>query len=440
LPTASVPPPHDPAPASSASLRRPGLSHPLPAGMRDLLPAEARDQAGHARVLLETFGLYGYEQVMLPIFEYGAVLERGLGTLAEDELLRFIEPETGAVVVLRPDMTAQIARIMGTRLVEVPLPARLSYQGSIVRRQKERARHERQIPQAGIELVGVGGIDADLEVLGVAAAAARRAGLEDFTIDLGHAGVAAALLSEVAPEGRTRIVEALGVRDVPELTRRAEAQGVRGPALRALAELPALHGLNGLWPSAERALAGTAALGCLDELKRLAQALEAAELAPRLVVDLAETRDLAYYTGPVFQIHAAGPGRPVGSGGRYDGLCARFGPARQAAGFAFGLDELGWAVSLSGRARAGAQRLLVMGADAAVLGALRSCRLACAPAPAGDALAYARAWRYTHLVEITLTTATLIGVEREERQALPRDPRALGAATAALLERTSGTE
>ncbi len=419
---------------------QPGLAHPLPAGMRDLLPAEALEQAALSRELLATFALWGYEQVMPPMFEYGAVLERGLGTPGEDELLRFIEPETGGVVVLRPDMTAQIARIMGTRLADVPLPARLSYQGNIVRRQHERARHERQIPQAGIELVGASGLDADLEVIGVAAAAARRAGLEDFTLDLGHAGIAAALLGGLEPERRAGIVEALGMRDEPELTRRAEAQGVRGSELRALAELPSLHGSKGLWPAAEKALLGTAALACLAELRELVAALESAELAPRLVVDLAETRDLGYYTGPVFQFHAAGPGRPIGSGGRYDGLCARFGSPRPAAGFAFGLDELGWAVAMGGRARAKTPRLLVTHGDAAVLAALRSCRITCAAAPGGDPLAYARAWRYTHIVEITLTTATLIGVERQERQALPRDPRALGAATAALLERAGGTE
>ena len=408
--------------------------------MRDLLPAEARAQAELGRGLLETFALHGYELVTLPIFEYAAVLERGLGAQVEDELLRFIEPETGAVVALRSDITAQIARLIGTRLADVPGPARLSYQGSILRRQRERARRERQIPQAGIELVGLGGIEADLEVLGVASAAVRRAGLEDFTIDLGHAGIAAALLGGLATEARADIVQALGVRDVPELARRAEAHGLRGPALRALTELPGLHGSGTLWPAAERALADTPARACLEELRELVGAIEQAGLAPHLVVDLAETRDLAYYTGPVFQIHAAGPGRALGSGGRYDGLCARFGHSRPAAGFAFGLDELGWALGLGGRAQKETPRVLVSGADREVLSALRSCRIACAPAPRGDVLAHARAWRYTHVVEITLTTATLSDIETDERRALPRDPRALGAAAAALLEGATETD
>jgi ATP phosphoribosyltransferase regulatory subunit len=408
--------------------------------MRDLLPAEAREQGELSRCLMETFALHGYEQVMLPMFEYGAVLERGLGALVDEELLRFIEPETGSVVVLRPDMTAQIARIMGTRLADAPGPARLSYQGNIVRRQHERARHERQIPQAGIELVGQGGVRADLEVLEVAVAAVRRAGLEDFTLDLGHAGIAAALLDELEPDARTPIVEALSVRDVTELTRRAEAQGLRGAELRALTELPTLHGSSGVWAAAERALGSTKARVGLEELRELAEALQRAELAPRLVIDLAETRDLAYYTGPVFQIHAAGPGRSIAAGGRYDGLCARFGRSRPAAGFAFGLDELSWALTVAGRPRRRAARVLVFGEDSAVLAGLRACRVDCAACPGGDPLAYARAWRYTHVVEITLTTATLVRVEDQERQALPRDSRALGAAVAALLERAGSTE
>jgi ATP phosphoribosyltransferase regulatory subunit len=408
--------------------------------MRDFLPAEAHAQAELAQNLLQTFALHGYELVILPLFEYAAVLELGLGTLAEQDLLRFVEPETGAVVALRPDMTAQIARVIATRMSDVRGPARLSYHGSVLRRRRERARREQQIPQAGIELVGLPGLTGDLEVLGVVSAAARAVGLADFTIDLGHAGIASALLAEVSPEGRAEIVDALGVRDAPELLRRAEAHGLRGANLRALAELPSLHGAADLWPAAAKALGGTPAQASLDELRRLADAVGAADLAPRLVVDLAETRDLAYYTGPVFELHARGPGRAIGSGGRYDTLCERFGRARPAAGFAFGLDELGWALSAAGRVNETPPRVLVFGGDAQVLAALRASHIACAPAPEGDMAAYARAFRYSHWVEITLNTATLVSVATGEREALPRDPRALGAATAALLERVAETE
>jgi ATP phosphoribosyltransferase regulatory subunit len=105
------------------------LEHPLPAGMRDLLPPVARRQGELARRVTHCFELHGYEIVTLPVFEYAEVLERGLGALDSDEVLRFVEPESGEVVALRPDMTPQIARILATRLADLPGPARLCYHG-----------------------------------------------------------------------------------------------------------------------------------------------------------------------------------------------------------------------------------------------------------------------------------------------------------------------
>jgi ATP phosphoribosyltransferase regulatory subunit len=307
----------------------------------------------------------------------------------------------------------------------------------VLRRRHERARRQQQIPQAGVELVGTGGMQADLEVLGVAASAARASGLDDFTLDLGHAGIAGALLAGTSDAARADIVEALGIRDANEIARRAERHGTSPETRRALAALPELFGGDDAFQRAQTALGGTAAKGALVELRTLWEAVGALGVAPRVVVDFAETRDLAYYTGAVFSILAAGPGRPIGVGGRYDGLGERFGRRGPAAGFAFELDDLGWALTHAGRVGAPPARLLVLHGGPEVLSALRASRVVSAPAPPGDPLAYARAWRYTHLVEITLETATLVRVDDLSRTPLPRDPRALGAATAALLEALS---
>ena len=102
--------------------------------MRDFLPPDARRLSELARRLLGSFELFGYELVTLPVFEYESVLERGLGALEPEEVLRFVEPETGEVVALRPDMTPQLARVVATRLSQATPPIRLSYQGSVLRR------------------------------------------------------------------------------------------------------------------------------------------------------------------------------------------------------------------------------------------------------------------------------------------------------------------
>ena len=141
--------------------------------MRDLLPAEARARRALGRRVIEHFGLHGFHLVTPPVFELAEVLERGLGTLDPSDVLRFVEPESGEVAALRPDMTPQIARMVSTRLAREPGPVHLCYEGTIVRRRQGRARRNRQVPQAGVELYGVASLDGDLEMLRLAASAPR---------------------------------------------------------------------------------------------------------------------------------------------------------------------------------------------------------------------------------------------------------------------------
>ncbi|HEY5374339.1 MAG TPA: ATP phosphoribosyltransferase regulatory subunit, partial [Polyangiaceae bacterium] len=348
----------------------------------------ARRQGELARRVTRCFELHGYEIVTLPVFEYAEVLERGLGALASDEVLRFVEPESGEVVALRPDMTPQIARIFATRLSELPGPARLCYHGSVMRRPRERARRHRQIFQAGVELLGLEGPAGDLEILRLASEGVRAAGLSSFVFDLGHARIAAALL-ETEPAARTGdLVDALAIKDQSEVSRRAVAAGFTGRTLAAISELCELHGGAEIWPRAERLLAGTAAEPALCDLRQIWDAVHRAELAPQLLVDLSETRNFAYYTGLMFQIHADGPGSPIGAGGRYDGLLARFGAARAAAGFALSLDHLAWALESIGREESNEARLLTVGASEALLAGLRALGVACAAhaSPVAEAL------------------------------------------------------
>ena len=82
--------------------------------MRDLLPAESRALSALGRGLLGSFELFGYQRVTVPVFEYAAVLERGLGALDPREVLRFVEPESGEVVALQRGVDAlTVAILMG---------------------------------------------------------------------------------------------------------------------------------------------------------------------------------------------------------------------------------------------------------------------------------------------------------------------------------------
>lgn len=363
------------------------LEHPLPAGMRDLLPEEAAARRALGRDVLGELERHGYALVTLPAFEFSEVLERGLGTLDPADVLRFIEPESGEVAAFRPDMTPQIARVLATRLRDRPPPARLAYEGTVLRRRSGRARKHRQIPQVGVELAGVAGPDGDLELLSLAAATLRAAGLQTFTIDLGDAGVVRALLAGRVPDEQRALSEALT---------RKDAEGVANPTLRALLEL---HGGREALVEGTRLLAGTPADDAARRLLALFDAAVGRGLGSCLQADLGEVRNFAYYTGPIFHAYAPGTSDAALSGGRYDELLARFGLPLPAAGFALDLDRAAEARRAADVADERPRRVVVVGPpDDPRVAALRA-QGTCAVAVAGEAAAraYAAAWAYTHI-------------------------------------------
>lgn len=367
--------------------------------MRDWLPEEARTVGELARRVLACFELYGYQRVTLPVFEYADVFERGLGALDASEVLRFVEPESGELVAIRPDMTPQVARLVTSRLRDAPLPARLCYEGSVVRLRRERARRRRQVPQAGIELVGAPARAGDLEMLGVAVDAVRAAGLADFVLDLSHARVAGSLVEAADPEHRLGLVEALSLRDRAGVAGAASRAGLAQGVRAALVALLDHDGSSEVAPEVRRALDATPAAEALEQLDALALEVLRGGLAARLFLNLGEVRHLAYYTGVQFQILAEGPGEAVASGGRYDGLFAKFGAARPAAGFAVDLDNLAWAVG--GQAPAEQTRVLLDGGEPTELLALATRLRARGRAVViGGDEGYARAWGFSHRVQL----------------------------------------
>jgi ATP phosphoribosyltransferase regulatory subunit len=366
------------------------LEHPLPAGMRDLLPEEAAERRGLARSVLSRIALYGYAVVTLPVFEFAEVLERGLGQLDPADVLRFVEPESGEVAALRPDMTPQIARVVATRLRERPAPFRLAYEGTVVRRRSGRARKHKQIPQVGAELAGVAGPEGDLELLSLAADAIRAAGLERFTIDIGDAGIVRALLSGHPPEEREALSDALS---------RKDASAVGDAVLR---ETLSLCGGRDALVEGTRLLARTAAAGAAARLLALYDAAVAQGLGAHIVADVGEVRGFAYYTGAMFHAYATGTGDAIGSGGRYDELLARFGFDLPAAGFALDLDRVLEARAAAGVVEKAPLRVAVVNGPMSGerVAELRARGIVAVRAGArAEALAWARAWSFSHVLD-----------------------------------------
>ena len=292
------------------------LSHPalLPAGLTDLLPPDAEMEAASVATLLGVFASHGYERVKPPLLEYEDSLLAGAGAAVADQIYRVMDPESHRMLGVRADMTPQVARIAATRMAHAPRPLRLSYAGQCLRLSAQAPAPDRQVAQAGIELIGVDSPAADAETVLVAAEALGALGLSQISMDLTLPMLAPSLLDGAGVSGAARaaLVRALDRKDAAAVRDQGGALApllgallaVAGPAAAALA---ALAGLT---------LPGPAAV-LIDRLRAVVDAVQAQAPTLRLTLDPIEFRGFGYHTGVCVTVYALDWHEALGRGGAY---------------------------------------------------------------------------------------------------------------------------
>jgi ATP phosphoribosyltransferase regulatory subunit len=306
----------------------------IPPGALDLTGDAVRRRRALQRAMMAVLDAGGYEELSPPTFEYEEVFRRAGGADVAQKLIRFVDRD-GRILALRYDFTSSIARVAATTFAEAPRPLRLSYSGTVYRQEPERGGRARETLQVGAELLGQGDLAADVEIVRLTIALVKAAGLADFQVNLGHAGVLAGGLAALDDALRTDVRGWIDRKDRGSLAR---ALAGRSDDARALLELPFVIGRRAALDDALRAAPETARAG-LEHLAALDRALAAEERA-HLVYDLGEVRGLDYYTGIHFELFVAGAGRAAGAGGRYDDLMGRFGRPMPAVGLSLDVDAL----------------------------------------------------------------------------------------------------
>ncbi|MGH2377878.1 MAG: ATP phosphoribosyltransferase regulatory subunit [Candidatus Limnocylindria bacterium] len=317
----------------------------LPRGARDILPTEARELHAIRRSLLEAFRSYGYAPLEPPTLE----VARGDGSVDERRVLRFLDRD-GSLLALRPDLTTAVARVVAQRYRDAGVALRLSYIATVFRQEHSMRGSEREYDQAGVELIGTAGDGrssslADAELVALLCDALWRCGLSSAQIDIGHAGFLEGFLDEADAESRKIALARARAGDLVGLVDVARTGGLADPRVGRLREALRYRGPIEAWPS--NALPERSARA-LEELAALSRLLSHAELPLPVRYDLGLIAPFGYYTGAIVQATAGGLGLPIASGGRYDGLLARFGADRPATGFAITVPLLHQAIVAEG--------------------------------------------------------------------------------------------
>ena len=331
-----------------------------PAGMHDWLPPEAGEKRALTAHLLREMALWGYEEIATPHLEHFQTLSKGENRSGPDRLYKLIERD-GSILVLRPEMTIPIARVVGTKM-EGNLPWRLMYGGEVFRYEDVQAGRQREFNQVGVELIGQSGPEADSEILALTIELLQSIGLRQFTVSLGHTGVLEGLLGSLScdEQAQIEVCDLILEKDFAGLSHFLEKAGMENTRREELVSLLtqplSLEQIDQILPALPAMMQEA-----LAEIKSIYELVERYGYGSYLQVDLSTLRRQAYYTGMVFEIYTAGIGYPIGGGGRYDRLLQHFGRDLPATGFALGVERL--LLSLPPRKKRAKEAVLLAGVD-----------------------------------------------------------------------------
>ncbi len=315
-----------------------------PRGFRDILPREALARERITGVVRECFSAHGYLPVETPLLEDRRAIERG--ARVKDSAFQLFDSD-GSLLMLRPDLTLPVARLVAGRVSAGELPARFRYAAPVVREEPSLRGQPRQFTQLGVELVGEDGAASEVEVVRLLAEALGALEVPDWRIVFGSVTPLTSLLDACAPtpDFREEVLALVHDSDLVTLDELiSSTEGLAPAAARALREVCRMGGgaevigrLDALLAEAgvDPASRGTA------ELSSLAGSLADHFEQGRLSFDFSIINSFDYYTGIIFKGYAEGIAASLASGGRYDAVLANLGrPGLVACGFALSLERL----------------------------------------------------------------------------------------------------
>lgn len=311
-----------------------------PQGSRDYLFEECDDRRKVEHELSVLFKENNYRKVITPAIEYFDVFKSD-NVGIESEMMFKMSDSKGRTTVLRPDNTMPIARMVATRLHNEELPVRLYYSQPVFVRAKDLAGRPSEIAQSGVELIGDGSFDADIEIVKMAVESLKRSNLNSFKLELGNAAFFNVVLGkmDIPQSVRADVVNYIESKNYAALGDLLDKIGDTAET-RVIRRLPRLFGDASVIDEAKKLYSDSAFQQALFYLQTVYNRLCDEGLKDYIILDLGLVNRSNYYTGIIFHGYAEGSGISVLSGGRYDNLLGEFGMPAPAIGFAVEVSAL----------------------------------------------------------------------------------------------------
>ncbi|MFP3122842.1 ATP phosphoribosyltransferase regulatory subunit [Ectobacillus funiculus] len=312
-----------------------------PSGTRDVLFEECTLKEEIEQRLRRVFISRGYEEVRTPTIEFYDVFSFRNRPIDEEKMYKFFDHH-GRILVLRPDMTIPIARVVGSTMMKPPL--KLTYSGNIFRANKSMTGKYNELTQTGIEIIGVDNLRAEIECIVSAITALQDVGLTQFKIEIGQVKLYKSIVKKLSltEEDEAILREYIENKSYTGLSQFLEEKKFdqNDETVQLLQRLPRLFGGLDVIDEAESLAANAEMKEAIQRVRDIYETVERLGYGHYISVDLGMIQNLDYYTGVIFRGYAHEVGDEILSGGRYDELMEHFGESLPATGLALEVDQI----------------------------------------------------------------------------------------------------
>ena len=309
----------------------------LPEGIDELTGEQAVTFESIRRRLLDLYQSWGYELVVPPMVEYIESLILTSNSV-DQKTFKFLDSISGRMLGVHSDITPQIARIDSKRS-EPDKTDRYCYINAILKTKADDFYTSRSPIQAGAEIYGYKGIEADIEIIELMLASLSILNIQGLTLSLGNTAIFNALCeaTELDKQVIATLRDIFKRKSVPDLD-----VFLVDNAIKEADKFSALISLDGNDQVLDRALkvfAGfPSVVEAINDLIKLNKVFNGNGV--NLMFDLGEVKAYEYHNGIVFAAYHPSYSKALAQGGRYNGLSQSLGVSRDATGFSFDLKFL----------------------------------------------------------------------------------------------------
>lgn len=313
----------------------------MPDSARDIIEIDCKIRNKLINKVKDVFIKWGYDEVITPTVEYYNTFHYKTQILKEEEMYKFFDNK-GRILVLRPDMTIPIARVVATKLKDYKIPIRLRYESNVFRVNESLSGKRNEYTDCGIELIGLDDSSSDLEVLITALEALRSVDIKEYKLEIGDINLFNSAINTLGIEenAKLKLAELIEKKNLKALEDFLEKLNIQDDKKVFLKRLPWLFGGKEVLEECKTMIFNEGMSISLKYLEYLYNQLENLGFYDCITIDLGMVPRLNYYTGIIFRGYVQGVGNTVVSGGRYDNLIKEFGRDEKAIGFSINIDCL----------------------------------------------------------------------------------------------------